>query len=78
MKKNLIMGTARGYSWFVLEPFVRSFLKNVPSADLVLFVDEISDFTKNYINSTGGASNLNLSLKNQQMNFLQMHAGKYF
>lgn len=52
--KNLVMGSGRGYSWYIFEPFVRSFLQNVPDAELVLFVDEISDFTHNMIKSNGG------------------------
>ena len=52
--KNLVLGTGKGYSWYILEPFVRSFVQNVPSADLVLFVDEISDFTRNCIKNSGG------------------------
>lgn len=51
--KNLVMGTGKGYSWYNLEPFVRSFLKNVPNADLVLFVDEISDFTRHCFKTFG-------------------------
>lgn len=47
------MGTGKGYSWYNLEPFVRSFLKNVPNADLVLFVDEISDFTRHCFKTFG-------------------------
>lgn len=46
MKKNLVIGSGRGYSWNIFEPFVRSFLKFVPSAELVLFVEDISDFTR--------------------------------
>ena len=46
MKKNLIMGAATHYDWNILEPFVTSFIKNCPSAELVLFVDDISDFTR--------------------------------
>ena len=55
--KNLVMGAAKGYSWYILEPFVRSFLQNVPSADLVLFVGNNSDFTLNILNSIGGGQN---------------------
>ena len=54
MKKNLILGAAQNYSWYILEPFIRSFLKNVPNADLVLFVEGISDFTRNCIKNFGG------------------------
>ena len=56
MKKNLILGAAQNYSWYILEPFVRSFLKNVPNADLVLFVDKNSDFTLNCLESIGGGA----------------------
>ncbi|MBQ9441719.1 MAG: hypothetical protein IJU55_01725 [Selenomonadaceae bacterium] len=45
MKKNLVMGAGSNYGWYIFEPFIRSFVKNVPSADLVLFVDNNSDFT---------------------------------
>lgn len=45
MKKNLVMAAAKGYSFYDLEPFLLSFKKNCNSADLVLFVDELSDFT---------------------------------
>lgn len=43
---NLIMGVAKGYGWDILEPFVTSFERNCPSAELVLFVDDISAFTR--------------------------------
>ena len=46
MKKNLVMGAAKGYDWDNLEPFVNSWKKNCPNAELVLFVDDISDFTR--------------------------------
>ena len=46
MKKNLIMGVAKSYDWDTLEPFVLSWKKNCPSADLILFVDDLSDFTR--------------------------------
>lgn len=45
--KNLVMGAATGYDWYALEPFVTSCKKFCPDADLVLFVDDISDFTRN-------------------------------
>ncbi len=54
MKRNLVIGSANGYSWYTLEPFVRSFLKNCPSADLVLIVDNLSDFTADYLKEQGG------------------------
>ena len=53
-KRNLVIGSANGYSWYTLEPFVQSCLKNCPSADLVLIVDNLSDFTANYIRTVGG------------------------
>ena len=43
--KNLVLGVAKGYDRYTLEPFVNSFTKNCPSAELVLFVDEVSYFT---------------------------------
>ncbi|MBQ9441718.1 MAG: hypothetical protein IJU55_01720 [Selenomonadaceae bacterium] len=45
-KKNLILGFAKGYNWYILEPFVRSFIKNIPNADMVLFMENYSDFTR--------------------------------
>ena len=44
--KNLVMGVATGYDWYKLEPFVTSFNRYNKNADLVLFVDNISDFTR--------------------------------
>ena len=44
--KNLVLGVAKGYGWDMLEPFVTSFEKNCRSAELILFVDDISDFTR--------------------------------
>ena len=44
--KNLVLGVAKGYGWDALEPFVTSFVRNCPDAELVLFVDDISDFTR--------------------------------
>ena len=49
MKKNLVMGVAKGYDWNTLVPFVTSFKRNCPSADIVLFVDDISEFTRNML-----------------------------
>ena len=46
MKKNLVLGVAKGYGWDILEPFVYSCRKNCPGADVVFFVDDISDFTR--------------------------------
>lgn len=44
--KNLVMGVATGYDWYKLEPFVTSFNRYAKNTDLVLFVDNISDFTR--------------------------------
>ena len=52
--KNLVMGLAKGYNWYILEPFVRSFIKNVPNADLVLFTDRFSPFTRDRFKKIGG------------------------
>ena len=46
MKKNLVLGVAKGYGWDSLEPFIISFVKNCPNAELILFVDDISEFTR--------------------------------
>ncbi len=45
MKKNLVMGSASGYDWDTLEPFITSFVMNVKNAELVLFLKDVSDFT---------------------------------
>ena len=55
-KKNLVIGSGSGYSWYTFEPFVRSFLKNCPNTDLVLVVDNLSDFTSNYLKSLGNGA----------------------
>ena len=44
--KNLIMGVATGYSWHKLEPFINSFNRHAQNTDLILFVDNISNFTR--------------------------------
>ena len=51
--KNLVLGVAKGYGWYDLEPFVNSFVKNCSRAELVLFVDDISDFTRDKIIRAG-------------------------
>lgn len=51
--KNLIMGSASGYDWLTLEPFVTSRRKNCPDAELVLFVNDISDFTRDRLRRGG-------------------------
>lgn len=54
MKKNLIMGTVRGYNFYHIYRFLRS-LKNVSySGDLVLFVDKsVKDLTLKKIKECG-------------------------
>lgn len=44
--KNLLMGVATGYDWYKLEPFITSFKRYIKNTDLVLFVDNISEFTR--------------------------------
>ena len=51
--KNLVLGIAKGYSWDMLEPFVTSFEKNCRSAELILFVDDISAFTRERLIQSG-------------------------
>lgn len=53
MKKNLVIGSGKGYDWYTWEPFIRSFVKNVKNSDLILFVDELSDFTVNQLEKVG-------------------------
>ena len=53
MKKNLVMGTASGFDWDTLEPFVTSFVMNVKSAELVLFLKDVSDFTLDRLKRCG-------------------------
>lgn len=43
--KNLVMGTASGFDWSTLEPFVTSFARYAQNTELVLFLKNISDFT---------------------------------
>ena len=52
--KNLVMGSASGFDWKTLEPFVTSFARHVKTAELVLFVKNISDFTLERIKRCGG------------------------
>ena len=51
--KNLIMGVAKGYGWYDLEPFVRSFQRYCENTDIVLFVDNVSDFTCDVLKREG-------------------------
>ncbi len=51
--KNLVMGSASGFDWHTLEPFVKSFVRYVKTAELVLFVKNISDFTYDRIKRCG-------------------------
>ncbi len=52
-KKNLVLGFAKGYNWYILEPFIRSFVKNIHSADLILFIDDYSEFTYAQLEKVG-------------------------
>lgn len=52
--KNLVVGSASGFDWNALEPFVTSFARYVKTAELVLFVKDISDFTLDRIKRCGG------------------------
>ena len=51
--KNLVMGVATNYDWYALEPFVNSFKQYCKNADLVLFVDNISEFTRAKLQKEG-------------------------
>lgn len=85
--KNLVLGVAKGYDWYTLEPFVNSFQKNCPSAELVLFVDDISDFTRDKL-VRGGVllesfpSEMTTGIPNNTrwkifLDFLEVHADEY-
>ena len=53
-KKNLILGFIRGYTWTILKPFFISLISaNIKNYDLVIFVDRLSDETKNRIKLCG-------------------------
>ena len=54
--KNLVMGSASGFDWVTLEPFITSFAKHVKNADLVLFLNDISDFTLEHLKNCGKES----------------------
>ena len=87
MKKNLVLGVAKSYGWDILEPFVLSCKKNCPSAELVLFVDDISDFTCAQLERSGVLlGNFPDELKSGIPNntrwkifadFLEIHGGNY-
>ena len=51
--KNLILGASK-LDWFTVEPFIISFKQNFSDADLVLFVDDVSDFTMQKLKNGGG------------------------
>ena len=53
MKKFLVMGTASGFDWDTLEPFVTSFVRHVKNAELVLFLKDISAFTLDRLKRCG-------------------------
>ena len=75
MKKNVVMASASGYDWTMLEPFVTSFVRNCPSAELVLFVNDLSDFTRDRLTSCGGGLSLS---RLKSSNSLEMTAGTIF
>ena len=54
MKKNLIMGSGSGFSWNLFEPFITSFVKYSKNTELVLFVNNISNFTLDRLTHCGG------------------------
>ena len=44
--KNLVMGVAANCTWYAVEPFIRSCKQHCDNADIILFVDDNSDFTR--------------------------------
>ena len=57
--KNLVMGAVKSYGAYDLEPFILSLKKFSLDADLVFFVDDVSDFTANYIKNIYGGGKVN-------------------
>lgn len=51
--KNLVMGVAANYDWYTIEPFIRSCKQHCENTDIILFVDNNSDFTRNTLISEG-------------------------
>ncbi|MBQ9486540.1 MAG: tetratricopeptide repeat protein [Selenomonadaceae bacterium] len=51
--KNLVMGVATGYDWYAIEPFIRSCKRHCENSDIVLFIDNTSDFTRNTLAGEG-------------------------
>ena len=51
--KNLVLGAAKGYGWDILEPFVTSCKRNCPDAQIVLFIGDNSDFTRDKLTRAG-------------------------
>ena len=51
--RNLVLGAAKGYGWDILEPFVTSCKMNCPDAQIVLFVGDNSDFTRDKLIRAG-------------------------
>ena len=71
-----------------MEPFVTSAKKNCPSAEIVLFVDDISDFTRERLMTWGGACIENISAEYKNVliihtrwkmcaNFLEQYGTNY-
>ena len=57
------MGVSKGYGWWEIEPFIRSWQKNASDAELVLFVDDTSAWTRKCLSiTTTGGGNKNLRL----------------
>ena len=51
--KNLVMGVAANYDWYTIEPFIRSCKKYCDNTDIVLFIDNNSEFTRNALTGEG-------------------------
>lgn len=51
--KNLVMGVASNCTWYAVEPFIRSCKKYCEDTDIVLLVDNNSDFTRNALIDEG-------------------------
>lgn len=51
--KNLVMGVSGNYDWYAVEPFVRSCKQHYENTDIVLFIGNISNFTRNALIGEG-------------------------
>lgn len=84
------MGVSKGYGWWEVEPFVTSWQLNASDAELVLFVDDTSAWTRRAISCAGRRAARLVAIPEQfrdkqvvnirwsiYKNFLEQHIGEY-